>query len=221
MQLGVNNHAHASNLYNDSMNKCSDSKTVNMNLFYEWHKNHDPNAREELILRNTPMVYKLAQDYKFLTYNTAIYNMDDIISIGIIGLIKAIDTFDYTKGYAFTTYAYRVIQNHLEWEIWRVNRVNLQILSLDANSVIAENIQDLTVNIEDSVQYRTLVDILNSAMLELNPKHHMIINLYFGFNGDPITQQEIAEYMSISQGQVSRIIKATLKILRAEILKVI
>lgn len=221
MQPGVNNHTHASNPYIDFMNVRNDYKETNTTLFCEWHENHDSNAREEIILSNLPMVYKLAQKYNIITYITNIYDMDDIISIGTIGLIKAVDTFDYTKGYAFTTYAYRVIQNHLRMAIRPLNRSNVDTISLDENPYIVEIIQDRTVNIEDSVQYAVLIDILNDKLSALNPKQRMMINLYYGIGTEPMTQNDIAEYTGFRQGSVSRIIRSALEILRKEILSVI
>lgn len=184
----------------------------------------DRNAKDILIERNMRLVAYIAKKY-----NNAAEDQDDLISIGTIGLIKAIDTFKIDKGTRLATYASRCIENEILMHI-RTNKKNkvqvslqdpigtdkegneinlLDILGTDINYVVDE----VQLKVEVSKLYKQLNDILT-------PREREIVQLRYGLT--PLgykTQREIAQKLDISRSYVSRIEKKALNKLQKELSK--
>ena len=183
----------------------------------------DREARSTLIEHNLRLVVYIARRFE----NTGI-GIEDLISIGTIGLIKAINTYNPTKNIKLATYASRCIENEIlmylrknsnqKTEVsfdeplntdWDGNELLLSdILGTDVDSVIAP--------IEDDVDRQ----LLRSAMEKLSPREKTIISMRFGLNGDEEkTQKEVADILGISQSYISRLEKRIIVRLKKEILK--
>lgn len=181
------------------------------------------NVRKLLIEHNLRLVVYIARRFE----NTGI-GIEDLISIGTIGLIKAINTYNPTKNIKLATYASRCIENEIlmylrknsnqKTEVsfdeplntdWDGNELLLSdILGTDGDSVIQP--------IEDDVDRQ----LLRSAMEKLSPREKTIISMRFGLNGDEEkTQKEVADLLGISQSYISRLEKRIIVRLKKEILK--
>ena len=99
----------------------------NYNLFKKWHETNDPYYREQIILSNLKLVYSISS--KMVSQDFSI-DADDLFQIGILGLIKAVDLYDYTKGYTFTTYATKIIKSELYMKFRKMKYLS-NIISLD------------------------------------------------------------------------------------------
>lgn len=188
-------------------------------LYIRLCKDGDREAREVLIERNLRLVAHIVKKY-----NTNERDIDDLISIGTIGLIKAIDTFDADKGIRLATYASRCIENELLmmlrngkkqskdvylYEPIGADKEGNEINLLDIIESVDEDVVE-TMEFTENVKklYRYLDDILSVREKE-------IIVLRYGLYGDKeVTQREIAEMLGISRSYVSRIEKKALKKLR-------
>ena len=188
-------------------------------LYIRLYKNGDREAREILIERNLRLVAHIVKKY-----NTNERDIDDLISIGTIGLIKAIDTFDTEKGIRLATYASRCIENELLmmlrnskkqakdvylYEPIGADKEGNEINLLDIIESVDEDVVE-TMEFTENVKklYLYLDDILSAREKE-------IIVLRYGLYGDKeVTQREIADMLGISRSYVSRIEKKALKKLR-------
>ena len=185
------------------------TKEETMNLLKEIRKG-SIEAREKLAINNIGLVKFLV--YKRF-YNTK-YDKEDLISIGIIGLINAIDTFDISKGFEFSTYVSRCITNEILMFI-RKNEKNSNNCSLDEVELILKNDNDITYNYEQNEIYR----IINTLVDKLDGKDKIIIKLYFGFDNNSYTQEEIATKLKVSQAYVSRLLNKALRYLKYQLEK--
>ena len=181
--------------------------------------NGNKNARNELIERNLRLVAHIA---KKLTNDES--KLDDLISIGTIGLIKGIDTYKYDKNVKITTYAARCIQNEILM-FYRQNKKNLNVVSLndsigfdkDGNEIsLMEVIPDDKPNILENVLKNNYLSLTKKYFKFLNKKEQDILVKRYGLNNKPAkTQKEIADSLNISRSYVSRIEKRALtKLLR-------
>ena len=181
--------------------------------------NGDKDARNELIEHNLRLVAHIA---KKLT--TDENKLDDLISIGTIGLIKGIDTYKYNKNVKITTYAARCIQNEILM-FYRQNKKNLNIISLndsigfdkDGNEIsLMEVIPDDKPNIIENVLKNNYLSLTKKYFKHLNKKEQDILIKRYGLNNKTSkTQKEIADSLNISRSYVSRIEKRALtKLLR-------
>lgn len=166
--------------------------------------------REQLIIENEKLVYMVIKKLK-------IYNqLEDYYDVGILGLIKAADTYDKTKGYAFSTYAVKCIENEIKQEIRRTNqcknKANLNCVSL--NVIIKEEYKSIElgdlipsdIDIEQELIDKNNIFMLNNALKKLSDKEQLIINICYGLNGfNKCTQRQIEKKLKISQAQISRI----------------
>ena len=183
----------------------------------------DPAARQTLIERNLRLVVYIARRFE----NTGI-NIEDLISIGTIGLIKAINTFRADKNIKLATYASRCIENEILMYL-RKNSSQRTEVSLDeplntdwdGNELLLSDIlgtdEDMVMKpIEDDVDRELLMD----AVSRLNAREKEIITLRFGLGGgEEKTQKEVADRMGISQSYISRLEKRIIAHLKKEILK--
>jgi RNA polymerase sporulation-specific sigma factor len=182
-------------------------------------KEGDKEARDKLIEHNLRLVAHIVKKYNMVDKET-----DDLISIGTIGLIKAIDTFDDEKGIRLATYASRCIDNELLMMLRSGKRLAKEVYLYDP---IGSDREGNEINLLDIIE-EAEVDIVENIVLEDDIKklYHMIgkvltdrereiICLRYGLsNRKEVTQREIAGMLGISRSYVSRIEKKALKKLR-------
>ena len=188
-------------------------------------KNGDLAARNVLIERNMRLVAHKAKKYQ-----SAGEDMDDLISIGTIGLIKAINTFNPVKNIKLATYASRCIENEILMYLRRNSKTRMEVsideplnVDWDGNELLLSDI----LGTDDDVISRKLEDeveitLLGKAINKLSPREQTIIRLRFGLNnadGKEKTQKEVADLLGISQSYISRLEKRIMKRLKKEIVK--
>lgn len=176
-------------------------------------------AKKILIERNLRLVAHIAKKYQ-----STEEDMEDLISVGTIGLIKAIDSYDYEKGIKLATYAARCIENELLM-LFRSKRKTSREISLyeplgtdkEGNEIslfdVCENGQEeIGSRLDKEVSFAKLYDILNH---HLNSRERLIISMRFGFGSyDEMTQKEIGKILGISRSYVSRIEKRAVEKIR-------
>ncbi len=179
-------------------------------IYLEKMKKGDENARNILIEHNLRLVAHVAKKY-----SSSNVEQDDLISIGSIGLIKGINSFDMEKNFKLATYIAKCIENEILMYL-RSNKKRMGDVYLnepigkdkDDNEVtLQEVIENNDRNVEDEVDLKLKVKKLYEKMKKiLKDREKLIIELRFGLNGDkPKTQKEIAKMMNISRSYVSRI----------------
>ena len=179
-------------------------------IYLEQMKNGDEEARNILIERNLRLVAHVVKKYS----NTKV-DQDDLISIGTIGLIKGINTFNVDKGSKLSTYVSRCIDNEILMYLRSTKKLNAEVYlnepigkDKDDNVVtLQEVLENDDRNIEDEVDLKMKIKKLYNKIGEvLKDREKTIIELRFGLDGHrPKTQHEIAEMMGISRSYVSRI----------------
>lgn len=178
----------------------------------------DENARNVLIERNLRLVVHIIKKY----YSTA-KDQDDLISIGTIGLIKAVSTFNGEKGTRLATYAARCIENEILM-YFRNQKKSAQDVYIsdpidtdkDGNQLTLMDIISCDDTILEDVDLKMKAEKLHRFILTaLEPRERMIVELRYGLNGHrPKTQREVAKILGISRSYVSRIEKKALGELR-------
>lgn len=182
-------------------------------------------ARASLIEHNLRLVVYIAKKFD----NTSV-GVEDLISIGTIGLIKAINTFNVEKNIKLATYASRCIENEILMYLRRNNKTKLEVsideplnVDWDGNELLLSDI----LGTDEDVIYRDLEDetekkLLNSAISRLNPREQKIVKLRFGLGTeqeDEMTQKEVADLLGISQSYISRLEKKIMKRLKKEMVR--
>ena len=182
-------------------------------------------ARSELIEHNLRLVVYIAKKFD----NTGI-GVEDLISIGTIGLIKAINTFNPEKKIKLATYASRCIENEILMYLRRNSRTRMEVsideplnVDWDGNELLLSDI----LGTDEDVIYRDLeheveCKLLVKAINKLNAREKMIICLRFGLNqpdGKEKTQKEVADLLGISQSYISRLEKRIMVRLKKEIVR--
>lgn len=182
-------------------------------------------AKKQLIEHNLRLVVYLAKKFE----NTGVC-VEDLISIGTIGLIKGINTFNPEKKIKLATYASRCIENEILMYLRRNNRVKLEVsfdeplnTDWDGNELLLSDI----LGKDEDVIYKDLeteveISLLKKAMLSLNERERQIIELRFGVNrveNKELTQKEVADILGISQSYISRLEKKIMARLKKEIQK--
>ena len=182
-------------------------------------------AKKQLIEHNLRLVVYLAKKFE----NTGVC-VEDLISIGTIGLIKGINTFNPEKKIKLATYASRCIENKILMYLRRNNRVKLEVsfdeplnTDWDGNELLLSDI----LGTDEDVIYKDLeteveISLLKKAMLSLNERERQIIELRFGVNrveNKELTQKEVADILGISQSYISRLEKKIMERLKKEIQK--
>lgn len=183
----------------------------------------DKSAREKLIEHNLRLVVYIAK--KFESSNV---DIDDLISVGTIGLIKAVNSFDGNKQIKLATYASRCIENEILMHLRKVVRTKSE-MSLDetlnvdweGNVLLLSDVlgteSDVTCKDVESDEEK---DILIKTFKRLPPRERQIVRLRFGLLGaQKKTQKEIADLMGISQSYISRLEKKVMKKLKKELTK--
>ena len=173
-------------------------------------KNGDEEARNILIEHNLRLVAHISKKY-----SSTNIDQDDLISIGSIGLIKGINSFDNSKGIKLSTYISRCVENEILMFLRSSKKLNSEVYledpigkDKDDNTVtLQEVLENSDRNIEDEVDLKFKVKQLYEKMKEvLKSRERTILELRFGLGGQkPQTQNEIADSMGISRSYVSRI----------------
>ena len=171
----------------------------------------DRSAREKIIRHNLRLVAHVCKKYYAATSN-----QDDLISIGTIGLIKAVDTFDPARASKFASYASRCIENELRMELRKIRRegaaVSLQepLESGSGQLTLADTLPDDTV-MEDDCERRADAARLRRLVDTLPARERALLQLRYGLGGErPATQQQTADKLGISRSYVSRLEKRAL-----------
>lgn len=185
----------------------------------------DEGARAVLIEHNLRLVVYIAKKFD----NTGV-GVEDLISIGTIGLIKAINTFNPVKNIKLATYASRCIENEILMYLRRSSKTRVEVsideplnVDWDGNELLLSDILGtdgdvIGQDIEDEVEK----ELLQLAIDRLDERERRIVELRFGINqedGEEMTQKEVADLLGISQSYISRLEKKIMKRLKKEIVK--
>ena len=183
--------------------------------YLELYKKGDMNARNKLIEHNLRLVVFLAKRYE----NTSV-DLEDLVSIGSIGLIKGINTFSKDKNIKLATYCSRCIDNEILMFLRKNKKTKTDISFEESLSFDAEgnelHLEDI-LGTESDIVTKPLDDeinkqILNEELKKLNDRDRLIIALRYGLDGyEEMTQKEVAEKLNISQSYISRIEKKVIK----------
>ncbi len=186
----------------------------------------DTEVKSILIERNLRLVVYIAKKFD----NTGV-GVEDLISIGTIGLIKAINTFKLDKKIKLATYASRCIENEILMYLRRSAKTKMEVsideplnVDWDGNELLLSDI----LGTEEDIIYRDLEDevdkeLLKNAMTILSAREKTIIDLRFGLSneqGEEMTQKEVADLLGISQSYISRLEKKIMKRLKKEMLRI-
>ena len=186
---------------------------------------NDEEAKKTLIEHNLRLVVYIAKKFD----NTSV-GVEDLISIGTIGLIKAINTFNPAKNIKLATYASRCIENEILMYLRRTSKTRLEVsideplnVDWDGNELLLSDIlgteEDvISKNMEAEIER----DLLKNAIEHLGPREKRIVELRFGLKdaeGAEMTQKEVADLMGISQSYISRLEKKIMKRLKKEIVR--
>ncbi len=188
-------------------------------------KEGDAQAKSVLIEHNLRLVVYIAKKFD----NTGV-GVEDLISIGTIGLIKAINTFKCDKNIKLATYASRCIENEILMYLRRNNKTRLEVsideplnVDWDGNELLLSDI----LGTDEDVIYKDLENeaerrVLSGAIDKLSERERLIINLRFGLgnvDGEEMTQKEVASLLGISQSYISRLEKKIMKRLKKEMIR--
>ena len=189
----------------------------------EQHRAGDEEVKQTLFERNLRLGVYIARKVE----NTGVC-VEDLISIGTIGLIKAVNTFDAEKRIKLATYASRCIENEILMYLRRSCKLKLEVsldeplnVDWDGNELLLSDILGTDADaiyrgIEDEVDK----ELLSLAMKKLTPREKKIMELRFGLYGNrEYTQKQVADMMGISQSYISRLEKHIIKLLKSEMLQ--
>lgn len=187
---------------------------------FKKYRKGDSNAREILIIHNIRLISLIVKSYESIYYET-----DELISVGMIGLIKSVDTYDLDKNTKFSSYASSCIRNEL-FMYFKKNNKHTSIRSLkevvtydnDGKKLLLEDvIHDEKSNFVEEYEDNETYKIVRNIVEELPSDERFIIMNYYGFTEKIISQQEIAGILGISQTAVSKKIKKILKKIQNEL----
>ncbi len=180
--------------------------------------NKDKEAKNILVEKNLRLVVYIAKKFE-----SSGVNIEDLISIGTIGLMKAINSYDLSKNIKLATYASRCIENEILMYLRKNNKIKTEI-SIDEPINIDSEGNDLSLgdilgtdndSIYKSVEEEENKKILKNAIQGLNKREKTIMQLRYGFDGkDELTQKEVADRLGISQSYISRLEKKVINNLR-------
>ena len=200
------------------------SQQEELKLVAQW-EDGDREARRILIERNLRLVAFLVKKYSNFDHP-----VEDLISIGTIGLIKAIDTYRQGKGVRLATYASRCIENEILMYLRRNSKVKAEVsideplnVDWDGNELLLSDI----LGTEDDVCYKDLeneveMKALKRAIGNLSERERIIVDLRYGLSdkdGEEKTQKEVADMLGISQSYISRLEKKIIKRLKREMVR--
>lgn len=175
----------------------------------------DPQAREELIVHNLRLVVYIAKKFE-----TTGIGIEDLISIGTIGLIKAVNTFSPEKNIKLATYASRCIENEILMYLRKTNPMKTEVsideplrLDWDGNELLLSDILGTeNDSVNKGIEARAERDMVLSYISQLEQREKMIMQMRFGIiDGVEHTQKEVADQIGISQSYISRLEKKIIK----------
>ena len=181
-------------------------------------KDGNLDAKNKLIKHNLRLVAHISKKYHFKNHET-----DDLISIGTIGLIKAVNTFKPEKGVRLSSYSARCIENEILMYFRNTNKSSLDVsidepIETDKNGNVLTLMDTIASNesIADKIDTQSDVQNLKNSILKfLTPRERIIICLRYGLGGNkPLPQREVAKKLKISRSYVSRLEKKSVKILK-------
>ena len=181
----------------------------------------DESARSELIDHNLRLVVYVARKFE----NTGI-NIEDLISIGTIGLIKAVNTFRADRNIKLATYASRCIENEILMYLRKNSHSHSEVsieepLNIDweGNELLLGDVLGTeTDSVSGSLENEMEITVLKTAVSRLSPREREIMELRFGLRGgEEYTQKQVADVLGISQSYISRLEKKILKRLKKEL----
>lgn len=203
---------------NDALPKpLSEEEELKTLIAYE---NGDLNARETLIEHNLRLVVFIAKRYE-----TNPIFMEDLISIGTIGLIKAVNTFKREKGIKLVTYASRCIENEILMHLRKKNRRKVEVsfdeplnVDYDGNELLLSDIigtehDIVSKEINKKEEKKQLLKALDS----LKNRERMIMKMRYGIGYEELTQKDVADILGISQSYISRLEKKIISKLRIQL----
>ena len=190
-------------------------------MYFEKFKNGDTKAKEIVINHNLRLVAHIVKKY------SGAGEADDLISVGSIGLIKAINNFEYGKGTQLSTYAARCIENEILMLI-RMNKKHKKVLSIqeslgrdkDGNEIeLLDVLPGLDDEVYNIVENNILTEKINKIIKEkLPPREAEIIRLRYGLGGKPaLTQREVAVKLDISRSYISRLETKAISVIKEEL----
>jgi RNA polymerase sporulation-specific sigma factor len=185
----------------------------------------DDGVKDDLIEHNLRLVVYIARRFE----NTGV-DLDDLVSVGTIGLIKAVNSFDADKNIKLATYASRCIENEILMHLRRTVKIKSEVsfdepLNTDweGNELLLSDV----MGTDNDVVYKKIengveMDLLKQALLKLNNREREIMELRYGLKGDEeLTQREVADLMGISQSYISRLEKKIISRLKKEFAKMV
>lgn len=183
----------------------------------------DVDAKNTLVEKNLRLVVYIAKKFE----NSGI-NIEDLISIGTIGLMKGINSYKLEKNIKLATYASRCIENEILMYLRKNNKIRSEIsidepINIDSegndlalSDILGTDIDIIFKSVEDSDNKK----VLNTAIKRLNEREKVIMQMRYGFNGiDELTQKEVADKLGISQSYISRIEKKVINHLKKNFIK--
>ena len=191
------------------------------NRLIEIFRTNPEKVREELIERNLRLVVYISKKFE----NSGVY-IEDLISIGTIGLIKAVNTFKSDKNIKLATYASRCIENEILMHLRKVSQQRSDIsldeplnIDWDGNELLLSDVLGSDgLEINDNVEQEDEKRILYECMDDLNDRERLIMNMRFGMCGEKEhTQKEVADELGISQSYISRLEKRIILKLKKDI----
>lgn len=180
-------------------------------------------AKTELIQRNLRLVVYIAKKFD----NTGVDN-DDLVSIGTIGLIKAINSFDPNKNIKLATYASRCIENEILMYLRRTTRLKSEVsfdeplnTDFEGNELVLSDVLGTSADsVYGDIEANAEKEQLKEALKKLSERERKIMFLRFGLGGDEeMTQKDVADLLGISQSYISRLEKKIILRLKKEIAK--
>ncbi len=192
-------------------------------LIFQRIKNNDSSAKDELIVHNLRLVVYIAKKFE-----SSGVGVEDLISIGTIGLIKACNTFSTDKNIKLATYASRCIENEILMYLRKINTKKIEMsideplrIDWDGNELLLSDILGtdsdcVNKNIEDKAEMNVIIDLIE----KLDVREREIMKMRFGMvDGKEYTQKEVADKIGISQSYISRLEKKIINRLKKEINK--
>ena len=185
--------------------------------------NGDEGVKDELVEHNLRLVVYIARRFE----NTGV-DLDDLVSIGAIGLIKAVNSFNQDKNIKLATFASRCIENEILMFLRKAARIKGEISFDEPLNVDSEGnellLSDVLGTDADAVSFklerRSEKMLLHTVLQRLSGREKTLMDLRFGLNGErAMTQKEVAALLGISQSYISRLEKKIVKKLRKEFLK--
>ena len=184
-----------------------------------------PQARDLLITHNLRLVVYIAKKFE-----TPTAGIEDMISIGTIGLIKAVNTFEPTKNIKLATYASRCIENEILMYLRRTVRLKSEVsfdeplnTDFEGNELLLSDILGTSADsVYGDIESSAEKELLKDALKKLSERERKIMFLRFGLNGgEEMTQKDVADLLGISQSYISRLEKKIIQRLRKEISKMV